>query len=180
MHGLLGNTPNVYRKNIFEDFLYRFTEQGPQRSVFHKFRWHHVKVLPEITVKLWKPQNQFFSLTSLNFCNIRSQKFSWNFNNSFRKFPQKFSQDFDKILLENCSNLSNSLPKIFRKFSIFCRISTLFPLIFHHISTFSQLVNKVLKNFLKNLLKIFFYFQTVLYIFCRSLLFFLKIFQNID
>ncbi len=59
----------------------------------------------------------------------------------FQKFLQKFSQDFDKILLENCSNFTNSLPKISRKFSPLLTFHK-FPLQFHHISTFSQSINQ--------------------------------------
>ncbi len=67
-------------------------------------------------------------------------------SNFSKNFLEKFSPDYDAILLEHCSNFSYSLPKILREFSHFCRMST-FPLISHLVSTFSQSVNKVLQNF---------------------------------
>ncbi len=49
-------------------------------------------------------------------CNIRFRKFSRNLKKFFRKFSQKFSHSHDKILPENYSNFSYSLPRISRKF----------------------------------------------------------------
>ncbi len=74
------------------------------------------------------------------------------FNTFFRKFFQKFSQDLDKILLENCLIFVTVYPKFLENFLFLVEFpDIIFPLIFYHISTFSLSVNKVLKNFFKNL-----------------------------
>ncbi len=153
-----------YRKNIFEDFLYRSIEQGGTRKRFpwilialcESTTWNYPKTA-ETAKLIFLPLrvSRFRNLIllnsqkfSLNFRNIHSQKFSWNFNKFFQKFPEKVSQDLDKILFENCSNSSYSLPKIFRKFFLFCRISTYF-LKYFITSHFRNQLIKFSKSFIK-------------------------------
>ncbi len=65
------------------------------------------KNIPKILFKIYfkSPVNFIQNLSKIlkifffNFCNIHSQKFSWNLYKFFQKFPQKFSQNLDKILL---------------------------------------------------------------------------------
>ncbi len=64
--------------------------------------------------------------------------------NFFKKFPQKLSQDHDQNLLENCSNFTYSLPKMSRKFSPFCRLSTNFH---YNFITSQHFHNQLIKTF---------------------------------